>query len=167
MKPPVRVLGPLREDRSGKANALALVGFSVLRPGLLPPCHHLLQNGQYLAAIIIAENFEVLSLGPQNDRGMPVPTFEGHAGVARITLELLLGLDVSERFRVQEFVFLNAQLPNRQAVPRAVAPVFGGQAGLEDFSHLMQAVVVVPFVLILILVLVFVVPATMASIAIP
>ena len=108
MKTPVRVLRPLREDRSGKANALALLDFGVLRRGFLPPCHHLLQNGQYISAIIIAENFEVLSLGPQNDRGMPVPTFEGHAGVARITLELLLGLDVSERFRVQEFVFLNA-----------------------------------------------------------
>ena len=65
------------------------------------------RTGTNLSAIIIAENFEVLSRGPQDDRGMPVPAFEGHAGVARITLELLLGANVSERFRVQEFVFLD------------------------------------------------------------
>ena len=106
----------------------------------------------------------MLSGGPQNDRGMPVPAFEGHAGVARIALELLLGADVSERFGIQEFVFLDAELADRQAPPRTVAPLFGGQAVLEDFSHLMETAAVI--LVVIILVFVFVVPATVASIAI-
>ena len=48
-------------------------------------------------------------------RGVPVPAVEGHARVARVALELLLGIDLGERFGVEDLVFVDAQLADRQA----------------------------------------------------
>ena len=67
---------------------------------------------------------------------MPIPAVQGHALVARVALELLLGVDVPERLGVEEFVFLDVQLADRQRVAVAVAPVRRGQAGFEDLFHL-------------------------------
>ena len=70
---------------------------------------------------------------------MAIPALEGHPLVARVALELLLGVDVPERLGVEELVLLDDQLADRQPVALAVAPVLRGQAGLEDLAHLILA----------------------------
>ena len=96
-----------------RARGTARLGGAALRPGPLPPRDHPAQLGHDGAAVAAADDLEMPALGPEEDRGMPVPAVERHPLIAGVALEILLGLDVRERFRIEDLVLLDRQLADR------------------------------------------------------
>src|SRR5262249_56110878 len=95
----------------------------------------------------IADDLEMPTRGPEEDRGAAIPAVQRHPGVAGIAFEVLLGrLPLAERLGIEQLVLLDIQLAERQPVTFGVAPVVRSEAGLVDLPHLVTARIALPVI---------------------